>query len=153
MCFLKNRLSKLTSIFDPILVPSWPHFGTKNLPTFVQKSTPRGINKNDQFLDRFFGHLGSTLGAKLGPCWRLLGRLGSSWARLHPAQDAPRRPKIRKCRFLKPFWIVFWSIFRPNLAPTIDQNRSEIDAKMPSILDSVFGSRPRIRPRALRTPS
>ena len=27
--FLQNRLSKLTSIFDPILVLTWPHFGNQ----------------------------------------------------------------------------------------------------------------------------
>ena len=40
--------------------------------------------------------------------------------------------------FSLPFLIVFGSVFHPNLAPKIDQNRSKIDAKMHSILDSIF---------------
>ena len=42
--------------------------------------------------------------------------------------------------FSMPFLIDFWSIFHPNLAPKIDQNRSKIDAKMHSILDYMFES-------------
>ena len=34
--------------------------------------------------------------------------------------------------FWMPFWIDFGSILDPNLAPKINQNRSKIDAKMPS---------------------
>ena len=34
----------------------------------IKKLIPRGINKNDRFWDRFFGHLGSILKPKLGPC-------------------------------------------------------------------------------------
>ena len=43
--------------------------------------------------------------------------------------------------FSMPFWIDFWSILLPNLAPKIYQNRSKIDGKMHSILDSIFPSR------------
>ena len=39
-----------------------------------------------------------------------------------------------------PFWIDFWSILPPNLPPKIHWNVSKIDAKMHSILDSMFGS-------------
>ena len=42
--------------------------------------------------------------------------------------------------FLSPFWIDFWWIFLPNLAPKINQNRPKIDVKMPSHLDFIFGS-------------
>ena len=38
---IKNRLWNLTSIFDPILVPTWLHFGTKKRPNFVHKSRSR----------------------------------------------------------------------------------------------------------------
>ena len=55
------------------MLPFWYHKSTKIQP----KIDPKGPLKNDRILDRFFGHLGSILGAKLGPCWR------------------PRRPKRR----------------------------------------------------------
>ena len=75
--FLKNRHSKFTSIFDPILVPTWLHFGTKNRPNFAHKSTPRGIKKTIDFcidflsiFDRFWsptwGHVGHFFGSKGG---------------------------------------------------------------------------------------
>ena len=48
--FLKNRLSKFTSMFGPILVPTWPHFGTKNRPQSGQRKIPRGVNKNSRFV-------------------------------------------------------------------------------------------------------
>ena len=41
-------------------------------------------------------------------------------------------------RFSMPFWVDLGSILPPNLPPKIDQNPRKIDAKMPSILDSVF---------------
>ena len=47
------------------------------------------------------------------------------------------RPLENKC-FLTPFWIDFWWIFLPNLAPKIHQNWPKIDVKMPSQVDSVF---------------
>ena len=34
---IKNRLSKLTSIFEPILVPTWLHFPSQNPPKSFQK--------------------------------------------------------------------------------------------------------------------
>ena len=41
-------------------------------------------------------------------------------------------------RFSMPFWVDLGSGFPPNLPPKIDQNPRKIDAKMPSIFDSVF---------------
>ena len=35
----------------------------------LQKNDPKKHQKNDRFLDPFFGHLGSILETKLGPCW------------------------------------------------------------------------------------
>ena len=43
--FLRNRHFKLTSIFDSILVLTWPHFGTTNPPKSVQKPIPRVSKK------------------------------------------------------------------------------------------------------------
>ena len=39
-----------------------------------------------------------------------------------------------------PFWIDFCLIFQPKFPPKIHQNRSKIDAKMPSHVELVFGS-------------
>ena len=39
-----------------------------------------------------------------------------------------------------PFWIDFCSIFDPNFPPQIHQNRSKIDAKMPSHVELLFWS-------------
>ena len=73
------------SHFGAKLAPFW----TKNLRKFVQKSIPRGINKNDRVLDRIFGHLGSILGAKLGPCWRLFRPKFAQ----RPPKTRPRTPQ------------------------------------------------------------
>ena len=59
--FLKRRLSELTSIFDPILVPTWLDFGTQNPPKSTQKSIPRGIKKMMHFCIDFW--------AILAPFW------------------------------------------------------------------------------------
>ena len=64
----------------------WFHFGANLVPfchpkitKIMKKQFPRCIKKNDRFLHRFFGHLGSILGAKLGQnftqngggrCWK-----------------------------------------------------------------------------------
>ena len=42
--FCKIGLSKLTSIFDPILVPTWLHFPSQNPPKSFQKPIPGAIN-------------------------------------------------------------------------------------------------------------
>ena len=42
--------------------------------------------------------------------------------------------------FSMPFWIDLCSIFDPNLPPQIHQNRSKIDAKMPSDVELLFRS-------------
>ena len=41
-------------------------------------------------------------------------------------------------RFSMPFWVDLACGFPPNLPPQLDQNPRKIDAKMPSILDSVL---------------
>ena len=76
---IKNRFSNLTSIFDPILVPTWLHFGTKNQPNFVHQSTPRGIKKTIDFcidflsmFDRFGNPTWSHVGRFFGPARRTL---------------------------------------------------------------------------------
>ena len=64
MYFCKIVLSKLTSIFDPILVPTCLHFPSQILP----KTEPRSHQFFDRFLDGFFIHFSSNLGPNLGPC-------------------------------------------------------------------------------------
>ena len=47
------------------MVPCWHQKSTKFRPNI----DPKRHQKNDRVWDRFFGHLGSILEAKLGPCW------------------------------------------------------------------------------------
>ena len=68
------------SMFDPILVPTWIHFGTPNPPKSNQKSIPRGIQKMINFRIDFL--------AKLAPCW------DPSWGP-RAAQDGPKTPPRR----------------------------------------------------------
>ena len=68
------------SMFDPIWVPTWLHFGSQNLPKSNQKSIPRGIQKMINFRIDFL--------AKLAPCW------DPSWGP-RAAQDGPKTPPRR----------------------------------------------------------
>ena len=65
------------SMFDPILVPTWLHFGTQNPPKSTQKSIPRGIQKMIDFWIDFL--------PKLAPFW------DPSWDP-RAAQDGPKTP-------------------------------------------------------------
>ena len=65
------------SMFDPILVPTWLHFGTQNPPKSTQKSIPRGIQKMSVFWIDFL--------PKLAPFW------DPSWDP-RAAQDGPKTP-------------------------------------------------------------
>ena len=51
---LKDRLSKLPSMFDPILVPTWLHSGIINRPNSHKKSIRGSIKKMIDFGDRFW---------------------------------------------------------------------------------------------------
>ena len=64
-------------MFDPILVPTWLHFGTQNPPKSTQKSIPRGIQKMIDFWIDFL--------PKLAPFW------DPSWDP-RAAQDGPKTP-------------------------------------------------------------
>ena len=91
-------------MFDPILVPTWLHFGTQNPPKSTQKSIPRGIQKMIDFLDRFFAQVGSILGPKLGPKSR---SRRSQNAPQDTPKTPPRQPKSHKStqdRNLVHFW-------------------------------------------------
>ena len=69
MHFCKIGLSKLTSIFDPILTPIWLHFGTKNPSKSNKKSIPRGIKKMIDFCIDFL----SILARFWEPSWSHVG--------------------------------------------------------------------------------
>ena len=95
------------SMFDPILVPTWLHFGTQNPPKSKQKSIPRGIQK---MIDFWIDVL-----PKLAPFW------DPSWDP-RAAQDGPKTPpktlprrhqdSPRATRAPK---IEIWSIFGPKV--------------------------------------
>ena len=85
--FYKNRLSKLTSIFDPILDVTLPHFGIQNPPKSFQKSTPRAIKKLINFGIDFYW----VLAPFWGPSWSHVGQL----SRPKTAQEASKTPPRR----------------------------------------------------------
>ena len=95
--FLKNRLSKLTSIFDPILVPTCLHFPSQNPPKSFQKPSPGAIN----FLIDFWMDFLSILAPTWDPTW---GQVGAMLATF-PAQDASMTPPRRSKMPSKILWI------------------------------------------------
>ena len=68
------------SMFDPILVPTWLHFGTQNPPKSMKKSIPRDIQKMIDFWIDFL--------PKLAPFW------DPCWDP-RAAQDGPKTPPRR----------------------------------------------------------
>ena len=97
-------------MFDPILVPTWLHFGTQNPPNSTQKSIPRGIQKMIDFWIDFL--------AKLAPFW------DPSWDP-RAAQDGPKTPPKTFSNFprrhqdssraTRASKIEIWSIFGPKV--------------------------------------
>ena len=69
--FCKIGLSKLTSIFDPILVPTWLHFPSQNPPKSFQKPIPRCIKFLIDFCIDFF----SILAPSWDPSWGHVGHI------------------------------------------------------------------------------
>ena len=91
------------SMFNPILVPTWLHFGTQNPPKSTQKSIPRGIQKMIDFWIDFL--------PKLAPFW------DPSWDP-RAAQDGPKTPPRRhqdSPRAIRASKIEIWSIFGPKV--------------------------------------
>ena len=87
--FCKIGLSKLTSIFAPILVPTWLHFPSQNLPKSHQKSILEGIDFSIDFCIDFF-----TIFGRLGrPSWSHVGHFFGT-------RRLPRRIQI---------FVAFWS--------------------------------------------
>ena len=90
-------------MFDPILVPTWHHFGIQNPPKSTQKSIPRGIQK---MIDVWIDFL-----PKLAPCW------DPSWDP-RTAQDGPKTPPRRhkdSPRAIRASKIEIWLIFGPKV--------------------------------------
>ena len=77
-------------------------------------------------LGEFWVDFGSIWGrfSVLGGSWEGLGWVLGGLGVANGAQDR--------------FFIDFGSILRPVLGPKTDQNRSKIDAKMPSLIDLLF---------------
>ena len=71
MYFCKIGLSKLTSIFDPILVPTWLHFPSQNPPKSYQKSILKGIDFLIDCCIDFF----SILAPSWDPSWGHVGHI------------------------------------------------------------------------------
>ena len=69
MVFSKQRLSKLGSIFDAILVPTWLHFAFPNQPKSFKNPTPRAIKILIDFCFDFF----SILAPFWEPSWSHVG--------------------------------------------------------------------------------
>ena len=89
--FCKIGLPKLRSIFGPILVPTWLHFGSQNRPKFTKNQISKSIKKIDWFLNRFYIDFGSTLGGKLG--WPRCDFRGQDGPNLGPKVE-PKSIKI-----------------------------------------------------------
>ena len=89
MFFQKHRLSKLGSIFDAILVPTWLHFAFPNPPKSFKNPTPRAIKI---LIDFCFDFL-SILAPFWGPSWSHVGHLFRAKTPPGRPQDAPRRPQ------------------------------------------------------------
>ena len=98
------------SMFDPILVPTWLHFGARNPPKSMKKSIPRGIQKMIDFWIDFL----TKLAAFWDPSWdpraaqdgpKTPPKTFSNFPRRH--QDSSRATRASK--------IEIWSIFGPKV--------------------------------------
>ena len=114
----KNRLSMLTSIFDPILVPIWFHFPPPNPPKFYQNPIFKGIKKFIDFGTDFAANLAPTwghLGAQVEPSWpikSLRSRPKRLPRRAWEPEETPRSPpKLRFLSIFDGFWLRCLLIF------------------------------------------
>ena len=119
-----------TSIFDPILVPTWLHFGIPNPLKSNQKSIPRGIRKMIDFCIDFltilaafgepsWGHVGHLFGENGGgklrePTfllrWRFFSASCAAWIPSCPHVGSILGP-------LDPILARFWKFVGSMLAP------------------------------------
>ena len=107
--FSKKRLSKLGSIWDAILMPTWLHFAFPNPPKSFKNTTRRGI----QILVAFGFDFFSILAPFWEPSWSHVGHL-------FRAKMPPRRPKMPPGRSLgakKAPKSDFYRFLRPQEAP------------------------------------
>ena len=129
--FLKTRLSKLTSNFDPILSSTWLYFGIQNPPKSFQNRFQEAL-KNWSILGsifnwfwlRFGGQLGAMLATFLGPRpskrpprpFKDASKTPPRRSKMHSktpwnAQDGPRRFQTCPGALQTSIFDDFWSIF------------------------------------------
>ena len=94
-------------MFDPILVPTWLHFGTQNPPKSTQKSIPRGIQKMIDFRIDFLPKLAPFWDPSWDPRAAQDGPKTSPKTLPRRHQDSPRATRAPK--------IEIWSIFGPKV--------------------------------------
>ena len=114
-----------TSKFDPILVPTWLHFGTQNAKSIKihENIDSKRHPKNDRFLDRFFAQVGSMLGPKLGPKSRSKRFQNAPKTLPRRHEDSPRATRAPKIEILSIFGPkIRWDTPPPGLeTPSLDQ--------------------------------
>ena len=87
--FCKMGLSKLTSIFDAILVPTCLHFASQNPSKPLQKPTPRGIKKLIEFCFDFC----LIFAPFRKPSWTIRGARWPPKISLRRSKSRPGRPE------------------------------------------------------------
>ena len=129
--FLKTRLSKLTSNFDPILSSTWLYFGIQIPPKSFQNRFQEALENwsilgsiFNWFWLRFGGQLGAMLATFLGPRpskrpprpFKDASKTPPRRSKMHSktpwnAQDGPRRfqtcPGALQTSIFKDFWSIF----------------------------------------------
>ena len=137
--FLRNRHFKLTSIFDSILVLTWPHFGTKNPPKSVQKPIPRVSKKLSIFSSIFWPswhHFGTQVAAQVanktsgetsggtsaGTSGATLAGRASRDATQEALKRFPDGPKMLFSCLVGIFWCQLGSILASNFRQTPSEN-------------------------------
>ena len=144
--FLRNRNFKLTSIFDSILVLTWPHFGTKNPSKSVQKPIPRVLKKWSIFSSIFWPswhHFGTQVAAQVGDKTSVetaggtaggtsgatSGETSAGRASRDATQEALKRfpdgPKMLFSCLFGIFWCQFGSISASNFRQNPSENWSQ----------------------------
>ena len=86
---LEKRIFSLNRAFrnvDPMLVPTWLHFGSQNPAKSIPKSIPRGINK---IID-FWINIGTILAPFWEPTWGHVGAQDGPRAAQEPPKRHPR---------------------------------------------------------------
>ena len=112
--FLKKRLSKLTSIFDPVFGSTWFHLGT------IQQNPCKNRFQEAQTIDQFLGSILNRFGLRFGgPTWNHVGHL----SRPKTAQDASKTPPRRLQGGSRRFQKHLGWPGRPKTSPNLPWNR------------------------------